>query len=163
VGKKGAVLVGGWFRELLDLSERQLARIGWRTVPASHTMVDRHDLCAVIAPARLELVGAALDARYPRDEHTLARDGRYAITAVIVAGNEPNPSVLGSPSQRLAALLPLLGTGSRRIERRDVEWLMGFAGRVEIDWLFGLDDRELLDRLFRLAGRTPKPAFTLPR
>ena len=167
VGKKGAVLVGGTYLEMLDLAGRQLARMGWHLVDEPAAVVDRSDLVAVVNPPTIALdaVGmAALDAAHPPGRDEAPRPGRYEITTVIAVGGQPYPAKPASPSQRLAVLLPLVTWIGAPIQRADVEWLRTLATQVDdVRWLFSTDDQELTRALSVLAGRTPRPALPLPR
>ena len=168
VGKKGAVLVGGPYLEMLDLAGRHLARIGWQVVDAPAAVIDRGDITAVVSSPRIALdpVGiAAIDAAYFPGRDEAARSGRYQITTVMVVGGEPYPAKPASPSQRIAVLLPLVTWIGTRIQRADVEWLSShLAAQVsDIRWVFSTDEQELPRALGVLAGRVPRPVLPLPR
>ena len=167
VGKKGAVLIGGAYLEMLELAGPHLASMGWQVVDGPAAVVDRGDFSAVVNPPRIALdptAIAAIDARYPPGRDEATQPGRHEITTVIVVGGEPYPAKPASPSQRLAVLLPLVTWVGTRIQRADVEWLWRLATHVgDIRWLFSTDDQELPRALSILAGRMPRPALPLPR
>lgn len=157
------VLVGGWFRELLDLAEPRLARHRWRVGPGPRVVVDRERFEIVGGMTRLVLdpeASVRLDELdpLPRDRGILP--GARTITRALLVGSEPDSAKLATPSQRLAGLVPLLDTSATgAVAPTDVEWLWGLAQRCETSWIFGLDDQELLAQVLHRSWRNPrKPA-----
>lgn len=166
VGKSGAVLVSGTFREMLDVAGRRLARAGWQSVDGPAAFVDRADFQAVVIHPRLDLDSAhvaTLNAELPPERGERARPGRYPVKHLVLVGSEPDPVKVASPAQRVAALLPLLRDLGTPVDPSDVEWLPLLDRHPATQWIYGADDRELLDTLDRLGGRAPPPTIALPR
>jgi hypothetical protein len=156
LGPAGAVLVGGPFLEMLDLSERRLARAGWQVLDGP-TLVDRERL-VVLPRARLFTPSAdgaaAIDSRFPPGRHERPVDGaERPVRAVVFVGSPPEEGKLGSQAQRLAALAPFVGELRRAGSADDLGALGRLADGRKCVWLLGLDDQELLECLSELAPR----------
>jgi hypothetical protein len=166
LGRKGATLVSGPYREVLDGAGRRLGRAGWQRVDGAATFVDRESLEVVLSSIRFPIDTGGLvriDDVLPPEHGERARPGRHSVRHVVLVGSAADVEKLVSSAQRVAALLPLLWNLGEPIDPGDVEWLARLNERATVHWVRADDDAELLDLLDRLGGRVPRPPRVMPR
>jgi Coenzyme PQQ synthesis protein D (PqqD) len=148
VSSKTAVVVGGAFLEMLEVSGPRLARRGWHLVDTGGPLVDleTRELVVRTVVARNDDGIAAIDHRYPRtpEEARRPRD-RYLVRGLVLVGSLPEADKLETTAQRLVALTPLVRWPDRPLVARDVELVRDLAAGCRSRWILGLDDQELLD------------------
>jgi hypothetical protein len=166
VGRKGATLVSGPYREVLDGAGRRLGRAGWQRVDGAATFVDRESIEVLRSGTRFPVDTGGLvriDEAFPPEYGERARPGRQAVRHVVLVGSAADEEKLVSAAQRVAALLPLLWNLGEPIDPGDVEWLARLDERATVHWVRADDDAELLDLLDRLGDRVPRPRGAVPR
>jgi hypothetical protein len=151
---------------MIDTSGRRLASFGYRIAEVAFATVDRATFEVIVRPTDRQLAPSAvtaIDAAYPRERYEPDVVGRFPIRAIVLAGSEPDPAKLASPSQKLAGSVRLLAGLGRHIPSADAEWLGQLIDRIEPRWVFGFDDQELLRFLAGLARTGKRTADTRSR
>ena len=150
VGDGGAVLGLAPFGSV-EVPERRVRRLGWRSTDGAAPFFDPASLEVVIGEPRLTLDAAALaevEERWPiGDGEDAAEPGRYPIRAVVLVDLRDDDLLFGSPARRLAGLASLLDTSVRPIRATDVDALGTLESRVEIVRIVGPDPKGLLAAL----------------
>jgi hypothetical protein len=140
VGERGAVVapVNG----VLQIPDRQLARLGLRRVDVAAPLVDEERLDVVVVPPRIDFDHMALaDADdSPGDAQPAATPVRYPLRAVIVFGANTDDRAEPSPARRLGSLAPLVGRGHGPIRAHDLAVVSRLAARCDVAVVPRLDD-----------------------